>query len=53
METLARTAECEHGSLKEIGEDFDQDGTLIRLVRCQRCGLLIREYLDDLEDGNG
>ena len=42
METLAYPA-CKHVRLSEIGEDFDQDGRLIRLVRCQKCELLIRE----------
>jgi hypothetical protein len=44
LETLADT-ECKHARLSEIGEDFDQDCRLIRLVRCQKCGLLIRELL--------
>jgi hypothetical protein len=37
--------ECKHMRLSEIGEDFDRDGRPIRLVRCQKCGLLIRELL--------
>ena len=45
MEVILQTTECEHKIVKEIGGDFDQDGRVIRLVRCQRCGLLIREYL--------
>ena len=45
MEAIVQSIECEHKIVKEIGGDFDQDGRVIRLVRCQRCGLLIREYL--------
>jgi len=30
----------------EIGQDFDQDGNVVRLVRCQGCGLLIRENMN-------
>ena len=36
---------CEHGEVHEVGQDFDTDGRLLRLIRCQRCGLLMREYL--------
>ena len=36
---------CQHGRTREIGEDFDEDGRLLRLVRCQKCGLVLREYL--------
>jgi len=36
---------CQHNMLREIGQDFDKDGRLLRLVRCKRCGLLMREYL--------
>jgi len=36
---------CQHGRTREIGEDFDEDGRLLRLVRCQKCGLILREYL--------
>jgi hypothetical protein len=36
---------CLHRQVREIGQDFDEDGRLLRLVRCQRCGLLMREYL--------
>ena len=39
---------CQHSSLREIGQDFDKDGRLLRLVRCQKCGLLMREYLPAL-----
>ncbi len=44
LETIP-VSTCQHDRLSEIGEDFDKDGRLLRLVRCQRCGLLIREYL--------
>ncbi len=36
---------CQHKRVHEIGQDFDEDGRLLRLVRCQKCGLLTREYL--------
>jgi hypothetical protein len=36
---------CHHDDLHEIGEDIDQHGKPLRLVRCQQCSLLIREYL--------
>ncbi len=36
---------CRHIQVREIGEDFDKDGRLLRLIRCERCGLLMREYL--------
>jgi hypothetical protein len=36
---------CQHSQVREIGQDFDKDGMLLRLMRCQQCGLLIREYL--------
>jgi len=36
---------CQHARINEIGVDFDKDEMLLRLVRCQRCGLLIRQYL--------
>ncbi len=39
---------CQHYKVREIGEDFDKEGRLLRLVRCQGCGLLIREYLASL-----
>jgi hypothetical protein len=44
MQSLV-TENCQHGRVHEIGEDFDEEGRMLRLVRCQRCGLLIREYL--------
>jgi len=37
--------ECRHARQREIGHDFDKDGRLIRLVRCEKCGLLMREYI--------
>jgi len=36
---------CLHTDVHEIGCDFDKDGMLLRLVRCQGCGLLMRQYL--------
>lgn len=36
---------CQHTEVHEIGQDFDKDGRLLRLNRCQHCGLLMREYL--------
>ncbi len=36
---------CQHGDVREIGEDVDQNGKALRLVRCQQCSLLICEYL--------
>jgi len=39
---------CQHSQVREIGQDFDEEGRLLRMVRCQRCGLLIREYLPSL-----
>ncbi len=44
LQTVAVDA-CQHGVVHEIGEDFDKDGRLLRLMRCQRCGLVMREYL--------
>ena len=40
--------DCQHTSVHEIGEDFDKEGRLLRLVRCAKCGLLMREYLPRL-----
>ena len=37
--------ECQHRRIHELGEDFDEDGRLLRLITCQACGLLMREYL--------
>ena len=37
--------ECQHRDVHEIGCDFDKGGMLLRLVRCQKCGLLMRQYL--------
>ena len=42
------TSECKHDRSREIGQDFDEEGRLLRLVRCQKCGLLMREYLPSL-----
>ena len=45
LETVTVTInECQHRHVHEIGEDFDEDGRLLRLIRCQGCGLLMREY---------
>ncbi|HUK50407.1 MAG TPA: hypothetical protein VLV18_05180 [Terriglobales bacterium] len=41
--------ECQHRDVHEIGCDFDKDGMLLRLVRCQKCGLLMRQYLPMLQ----
>ena len=37
---------CQHRGIREIGQDFDKDGNAVRLVRCQGCGLLIRENMN-------
>ncbi|HXZ91090.1 MAG TPA: hypothetical protein VEG61_08505 [Candidatus Dormibacteraeota bacterium] len=42
---LASADTCQHTDVHEIGSDFDKDGLLLRLVRCQKCGLLMRQYL--------
>jgi len=39
---------CRHHSVHEIGQDFDKDGRLLRLVRCRGCGLLMRQYIQTL-----
>ncbi len=44
LDTLADPI-CQHEWTREIGEDFDQDGRLLRLVRCLKCDLLIHQYL--------
>jgi len=36
---------CQHERVQEILEDFDENGKMLMLVRCIRCGLLIREYV--------
>jgi len=36
---------CQHEEVHEIGLDYDKDGNAVRLVRCQSCGLLMREIL--------
>jgi hypothetical protein len=33
---------CEHKKVHEIGEDFDQRGRMLKIVRCTTCGLLMR-----------
>jgi len=37
--------QCRHNRVREIGQDYDRDENPVRLVRCQRCGLLMRETL--------
>ena len=41
----ARADMCRHIQVHKIGEDLDMDGKLLKLVRCARCGLLMRTYL--------
>lgn len=36
---------CLHSEVHEIGQDCDEDEKLLRLIRCQRCSLLMCEYL--------
>ena len=47
MQSLIRkkSRSCRHIGVREIGQDYDKDGNAVRLIRCQRCGLLMREYL--------
>jgi hypothetical protein len=40
--------DCQHARVHEIGEDFDKDGRLLKLVRCAKCGLLMREYVPNV-----
>jgi len=40
-----KSCSCHHNRIREIGQDYDKDGNALRLIRCQRCGLLMREYL--------
>jgi hypothetical protein len=42
---LKRRGLCQHEEVHEIGLDYDKDGNAVRLVRCQSCGLLMRECL--------
>jgi hypothetical protein len=39
---------CQHERVREVGEDFDEEGKLLRLVRYLKCDLLLREYLPAL-----
>jgi hypothetical protein len=39
---------CRHKQVHVIGEDFDKHGRLLKLVRCTRCGLLMRTYLPNV-----
>jgi len=54
MQSLAGTKSrhCSHKGVREIGEDYDEEGNPLRLVRCQRCGLLLREYLPTASHNN-
>ncbi|MGP8068347.1 MAG: hypothetical protein ACLP5V_00505 [Candidatus Bathyarchaeia archaeon] len=36
---------CRHREIHQTGYGFDKDGMFSRLVRCKRCGLLMRQYL--------
>ncbi|MGD0423289.1 MAG: hypothetical protein ABSA92_07505 [Candidatus Bathyarchaeia archaeon] len=36
---------CGHHRQREVGQGFDEDGRLLRLARCQKCGLIMREYV--------
>ena len=45
LEGFASPETCRHTDVHEIGCDFDKNGILLRLVRCQKCGLLMRQYL--------
>jgi len=46
MEAVTVTIkECQHERVRQIAEDFDKDGKLLRLIRCQGCDLLMREYI--------
>ena len=42
---LSAAETCAHNNVHEIGTDFDKEGMLLRLVRCQKCGLVMRQYL--------
>jgi hypothetical protein len=42
-----KVRDCVHKEVHEIGLDIDKAGKLLRIERCQRCGLLMREYLPD------
>jgi len=48
VEGKGSVSACKHERNREIGQDFDEDGRLLRLIRCQKCGLLMREYLPSL-----
>lgn len=37
--------ECTHNEISEISTDFNNEGEFLRLVRCEKCGLLIRQSL--------
>jgi len=45
-----KSTRCQHHGIREIGQDFDRDGNVVRLIRCKDCGLLMREnlYTDEL-----
>jgi len=53
MQSLTRVKEtrvvtCGHDRRLEVGHHFDEDGRFLKLLRCQRCGLIMREYLPTL-----
>lgn len=43
-----KSGRCRHNGVREIGQDYDKDGNAVRLIRCQRCGLLMRENLPSI-----
>ena len=55
METELRLVTCRHQRRREVGHHLDEGGRFLRLVRCQKCGLLLRELIpytyDDCADG--
>jgi len=44
-----KSGRCQHNGIREIGQDYDKDGNAVKLIRCRRCGLLMREYVDPSE----
>jgi len=43
--TLRKQKTCQHDDVHEIGLDFDKYDNPVRLIRCRRCGQLMRENL--------
>lgn len=43
---------CQHSDVREIGEDIDQNGNPLTLVRYEQCDLLICEYLETDQRAN-